>query len=189
MSRRLFVWVSNRRGDVGAWRYRSLAAALCLCSSLACAADPAQNGGAVIRDAAIRDTAISPLELEPLDQLSATTKRPLFSPIRRPPPERVAAAVRSPEPAPAPAPSLVLLGIVSEDGDGRAAIRSRDNDKVMRVRIGDDVGGWKVDRIEPRRLVLTLGERTVDFSLFSTAAKAVKLADPVLVERRPRQVH
>lgn len=59
----------------------------------------------------------------------------------------------------------------------------------MRVRIGDDVGGWKVDRIEPRRLVLTLGERTVDFSLFSAAAKAVKPADPVLAERRPRQVH
>ena len=186
---------------MGAWRYCSLGAVLCLCSSLACAADPAQNGNAVakagpIQDAAIKsapgkDAPVTPLELEPLDQLSATTNRPLFSPARRPPPKPVVAVVSPPAPPapPAPPPSVVLLGIVSEDGDGRAAIRSRDKDKVTRVRIGDDVGGWKVDRIEPRRLVLTQGERSVDFSMFSTAAKAGKTAEPVVAERHPRQVH
>ena len=51
-------------------------------------------------------------------------------------------------------------------------------DKVIRVRTGDDVSGWKVERVEPRRLVLTQGERSVDFGLFDGAAKAAKAAKP-----------
>jgi general secretion pathway protein N len=168
-----------------AWRRLSVAAlfcmgSLCMGSSPLCAADPAASGDAVI----------NPVAQQPLDQLSVTHGRPLFSPTRRPPPKPVAAAVVSvAAPPPAPPPSLVLLGVVSADGDGRAAIRSRDKDKVVQVRLGDDVGGWKVERIEPRRLVLTLGERSVDFSLFSAAAKGAKSADAAAPERRARQVH
>jgi general secretion pathway protein N len=158
-----------------AWRQFSVVAVLCLCSSLACAADPAPSG----------DGVINPVALQPLDQLSATHDRPLFSPTRHPPPKPVAPVISHVEPPPAPPPSLVLLGIVrEEDGDGRAAIRA--HDKVVRVAIGDDVGGWKVERIEPRRLVLTLGERSVDFSLFNSAAKRAKSADAAAPERRAR---
>ncbi len=39
---------------------------------------------------------------------------------------------------------------------------------------GDDVSGWKVERVEPRRLVLTQGERSVDFALFDGARKGGK---------------
>jgi general secretion pathway protein N len=173
--------------DVGMnmWRQGFVAAMFCLCASLASAAEEAPRG-----DAAASQAVMNPVALQPSDQLSATHDRPLFSPTRRPPPKPVAAAEASapPPPPPAPPPSLVLLGIVSEDGEGRAAIRSRDKDKgkVERVRIGDDVGGWKVDRIEPRRLVLTLGERSVDFALF--AAKAAKSADAAAPQPRARQV-
>lgn len=74
-----------------------------------------------------------------------------------------------------------------EDGDGRAAIRAAD--KVVRVRTGDDVSGWKVERIEPRRLVLALGERMVDFKLFNAAPNGAKLkaADAAAAQRRGRQ--
>lgn len=136
----------------------------------------------------------NPVELQPLDQLSATHERPLFAPTRRPPPKPVAVVARpEPPPPPAPPPNVVLLGIVSEGGDGRAAIK-QSGDKVMRVRMGDDVGGWKVERIEPRRLVLTLGERSVDFALFAAAtkgagaAKGAKPDGPPVVERRIRPV-
>ncbi|WP_244066665.1 hypothetical protein [Bradyrhizobium sp. Ce-3] len=118
----------------------------------------------------------NPVELQPLEQLSTTRDKPLFSPARRQPAKPVVPVARQePPPPPAPPPSVVVLGIVSENGDGQAAIRAAGKgDKVVRVRTGDDVGGWKVERIEPRRLVLKQGERTVDFALFTTAAKPSK---------------
>lgn len=138
----------------------------CLCIPSARAADaPATAVG-------------NPVGLQPLPELSATTDKPLFSPARRPPPKPVAAVARQePPPPPLPPPDVVVLGIVSENGDGRAAIRAAAvSDKVMRVRPGDDVSGWKVDRIEPRRLVLVQGERSVDFALFGAGAKPAKAA-------------
>jgi general secretion pathway protein N len=164
--------------DVG--RQGSFVVVLLLLSSLARAADPTQDAEAVA----------NPLQLQPLDQLSVTDERPLFSPTRRPPAKPVAPIVsrsEPPPPPPPPPPSVVLLGIVSEDdGDARAAIRSGDKsvgNKVMRVRVGDAVAGWKVERIEPRRLFLTSGDRAVDFALFGP--KPAKSADS---DRRPRQV-
>ncbi|QPF87793.1 hypothetical protein IC762_16510 [Bradyrhizobium genosp. L] len=120
----------------------------------------------------------NPVGLQPLQQLSATKDKPLFTPARRPPPKPVAPVARQePPPPPPPPPTVVVLGIVSEDGDGRAAIRaSGASDKVVRVRTGDDVSGWKVERIEPRRLVLTQGERSVDFALFGGSTKVAKSA-------------
>ena len=61
-------------------------------------------------------------------------------------------------------------------GDGKIWISPIE--EVIRVRTGDDVSGWKVERVEPRRLVLTQGERSVDFGLFDGAAKAAKAAKP-----------
>jgi general secretion pathway protein N len=155
----------------------SMAVALWLCAPSTRAADAPTGGKAAVNKAAVNN----PVELQPLQQLGATTERPLFSPTRRPPPKPVAAVVRQEPPPPPPAPSVVILGIVTENGDGRAAIRASDKgDKVIRVRTGDDVSGWKVERVEPRRLVLTQGERSVDFALFDRGAKAAKPA-----ERRP----
>jgi general secretion pathway protein N len=158
----------------------SMAVALCLCASLARAAESPASG----------DVAVSnPVELQPFPELAATRDKPLFSPTRRPPPKPVAPVARQePPPPPPPPPSVVVLGIVSENGDGRAAIRAGGKgDKVIRVRAGDDVSGWKVDRVEPRRLVLTQGERSVDFALFGGGAKSVKTAGAA-VEQRLRQI-
>ena len=162
-------------------RLGSCAVAVWLLSSLARAADPTSGA----------DSVANPLELQPLDQLSVTHDRPLFSPTRRPPAKPVASVVShsEPPPPPPPPPSVVVLGIVSEDGDGRAVIRSGDKsagNKVMRVQVGDAVSGWKVERIEPRRLLLTLGDRSVDFALFG--AKSAKTAESAVLERRARQV-
>jgi general secretion pathway protein N len=144
----------------------ALTAGLCLCASLTHAVSAASDAEAVD----------NPVAVQPLSQLSATLERPLFSTTRRPAPKPAAPVVSAPPPPPPPAPpSVVVLGIVSEDGIGHAAIRN--GDKVMRVRMGDDVGGWTVESIEPRRLVLRLGERSVDFRLFNTQAKGVKAAD------------
>ena len=112
-------------------------------------------------------TIANPLEAQPLDRLSATRDRPLFSPTRRPtppppppPPEQPPVAV-VPQP-----PNLTLVGIVLDDEGARALIRSSAT-KADRVQIGDDIGGWKVAQIEGRRLVLSLDGRLATFTLFS----------------------
>jgi len=112
-------------------------------------------------------TIANPLEAQPLDRLSATRDRPLFSPTRRPtppppppPPEQPPVAV-VPQP-----PNLTLVGIVLDDEGARALIRSSATN-ADRVQIGDDIGGWKVAQIDGRRLVLSLDGRFATFTLFS----------------------
>lgn len=154
-----------------------MVAVFCLCASLARAAEVSAAGEVVVDN---------PVELQPLQQLSATRDKPLFSVTRRPPAKPVAPVARQePPPPPPPPPSVVVLGIVSENGDGHAAIRAASKgDKVLRVRTGDDVSGWKVERIEPRRLVLKQGERSVDFALFTGAAKPAKAAERPIRQTR-----
>jgi len=112
----------------------------------------------------------NPLAAQSLDGLSATVDRPLFSPTRRAPapPPLPAAEAPAPPPPPAPPPNLVLVGIVMDGESARAVIRAGAEKKIMRARIGDDVGGWKVSQIEGRKLVLSLDDRLATFTLFSS---------------------
>ena len=112
------------------------------------------------------ETLAHPLEAQPLDRLSATRERPLFSPTRRPtpppPPPEAAPVAVVPQP-----PNVQLFGIVMDDEGARAIVRAG-TEKVDRVQIGDDIGGWKVSQIEGRRLVLSLDGRFATFTLFSS---------------------
>jgi hypothetical protein len=51
--------------------------------------------------------------------------------------------------------------------DARAVVGVGTGDKTRRVRIGDDIGGWKVTQIEDRQLVLSLDDRSATYTLFS----------------------
>jgi hypothetical protein len=53
------------------------------------------------------------------------------------------------------------------DGDEARAIVQA-GPAVRRVRVGDDVGGWKVAQIEQRRLVLSLDSRLATFTMFGS---------------------
>jgi hypothetical protein len=68
-------------------------------------------------------------------------------------------------PPPAP-PKLILFGIVMDVDDARAVVAVGTGDKTRRVRIGDDIGGWKVSQIEERLLVLSLDDRSATYTLF-----------------------
>jgi hypothetical protein len=109
---------------------------------------------------------VSPLAAQqPLDQLSATRDRPLFSPTRRPqapPPIIVPTA-----PPPPPPPDVALLGVVMDGDTARALVRVGQQAKITRVQIGDDIGGWKVGQIEARFVVLLLDGREAKFGMFS----------------------
>jgi general secretion pathway protein N len=122
-------------------------------------------------------TLANPLEAQPLDRLSATRERPLFSPTRRPtpppppPPPEAAPVAVVPQP-----PNVQLFGIVVDDEGARAIVRSG-SEKVDRVQIGDDIGGWKVSQIEGRRLVLSLDGRLATFTLFNNDSSQQPLRD------------
>jgi len=114
-------------------------------------------------------TLSNPVAAQPLDQLSATLDRPLFSPTRHPsppppPPSPTVQVVAPPPPPPSP-PNLVLFGVVI-DGEGARAVVRADN-KLLRAQIGDDIDGWKVSQIEGRKMVLSLDGRFATFTLFS----------------------
>lgn len=108
---------------------------------------------------------VTPLAAQQLDRMSATRDRPLFSPTRRSPaPPPIVAAAPPPPPSP---PDVALLGVVMDGETARAVVRAGPAAKILRVRIGDDIGGWKVGQIEARQLVLLLDGRAATFTMFA----------------------
>jgi hypothetical protein len=108
---------------------------------------------------------VTPLAAQPLEHFSVTRDRPLFSPTRRPPaPPPVTASAPPPPPPP---PDVMLLGVVMDGDDAHALVRTGPAGKILRLRIGDEIGGWKVGQIESRKVVLLLNGRTAKFTMFS----------------------
>jgi hypothetical protein len=108
---------------------------------------------------------VSPLAAQPLERISSTRDRPLFSPTRHPPAPPPVVAVTPPPPL--PPPDVALLGVVMDGEDARAVVRAGPAAKIQRVGIGDDIDGWKVGQIEARQLVLLLDGRTATFTMFA----------------------
>jgi general secretion pathway protein N len=113
-------------------------------------------------------TIANPVARRPLADFPATLERPLFSPNRRkaavePPPPPPVQEPLKPPPAP---PSVALLGVIA-DPEGSQALLRAESAKPIRVRVGDDVMGWRVTDIAAQQLTLTLGERAVSIALFA----------------------
>jgi hypothetical protein len=72
---------------------------------------------------------------------------------------------------------VALFGIVMDGDEAHAVIRAGPAAKVMNVRVGDDIGGWKVAQIEGRQLVLSLDDRIATFMMF--AGSSTNSAPPV----------
>jgi general secretion pathway protein N len=146
-------------------------------AALVAAADPA--GSAQARSAWDASTNVgtasmsgNPVAQVPLARLSATRDRPLFSPSRRPPFPRDPPAMTRAEQQAAPLPliqppSVILFGIVVGVQGARAFIAAGPADRIIGVRRGDDVDGWKVTAITQRRLVLSRADLSSAFTLFS----------------------
>ncbi len=110
----------------------------------------------------------NPVAATSLDQLAATRERPLFAPDRRRP--TAASVVRHVEPPPPPPdqPRLSLFGVVVDTNGPRAVIRSDPVGKTLRVRLGDEVGGWRVTQIDGQRLVMSLDGRSATVMMFKS---------------------
>jgi general secretion pathway protein N len=109
----------------------------------------------------------NPLWAIPLQSLTATRERPIFSPSRRPPP-RI-----SPPPPVVVQPerlSLTLVGAIT--GENAIAIFRDDNSKaVVRLRIGQSHSGWSLERVTQRDAILRRNGEIATFALPSPAAK------------------
>ena len=138
-----------------------------------------------------RPGAASPLAAQPLDRLSATGARPLFTPSRRPPAPPPAPIISRPPPTP---PTVTLFGVVMDDDGARAIVQAGPASEIRRVGIGDNVSGWKVAQIEARKLVLARDGRLATFTMFSADGKPARNANrqrqpsppPTSMSPRPR---
>jgi hypothetical protein len=84
------------------------------------------------------------------------SKRPPFSPTRRPLPPPAAKPVSSTQPV-KPLPSLVLLGTIVSEGEQIAFIRISGQSHGQAVRVHEHVGDWIVSEIVTNRIILESG--------------------------------
>jgi hypothetical protein len=68
---------------------------------------------------------------------------------------------------PSQKPQVELFGTLLDADNAIAVIMDPSTHGTQRVRIGDDVGGWKVEQIEERNIVISLGDRTAVFTIFA----------------------
>jgi hypothetical protein len=136
----------------------------------------------------------NPLAAPSLDRLSATRERPLFTPSRRaaPPPPPPVASTAPVESAAAP-PRITLVGVVISVQGPRAVVNNTALNKIVRVRIGDEIDGWIVRPLDERLLVLWREGRSTSYKLFSgehaqPAAQTLNAANKP-AEPGPHQPH
>lgn len=122
---------------------------------------PAAAGEIISTD---RSMGPNPLWGIPLELLSVTRDRPLFSSSRRPPssavvgpPVKAAAAVSA---APAPKPTLNLVGTVEGNSEGYAVFVDTETQNTVRLRIGEVEDGWILRSVSEREVILYRNHRT-----------------------------
>jgi hypothetical protein len=101
----------------------------------------------------------NPLWALPLEQLSITRERPIFSPSRRPPrppPTYVApVAVRQPAKPPEPeSPAVSLIGTVIGTDVQIGVFLEKATHNVVRLRLGEEHQGWVLRLVEAREVIL-----------------------------------
>ena len=111
---------------------------------------------------------VHPLASLALDELGDTVRRPLFEKQRRPVEAPKVAAPAAALPTRQADPSaLTLQGIIfNEGGSGIALMRRTQTGQSVRLREGDTVDGWTVERIEAESVHLVQGDTRIALQLF-----------------------
>lgn len=130
------------------------------------------------------DAVDNPFDKVPLESLTATRDRPLFSATRRPPPSAPIPEARPPPPvqaaAPAPAepqgPPLALVGTITGTDRPVAVLFNKLTRVVATIREGDDMLGWRVTSLSARSATVEKDGATVTLNL----PKPGDPSDPVL---------
>lgn len=106
----------------------------------------------------------NPLWTIPLNTLTATRERPLFSPARRPPMQALPAVIANvPPPPPPPAEpeqlGLRLLGTIAGREGGIAICLNLASSEVVRVRTGESFAGWNLRTVRGREATFEKASR------------------------------
>jgi hypothetical protein len=115
----------------------------------------------------------NPLWGIPLNSLSATRERPLFSASRRPaapPPAPPASIAKSPPPPEPERPPLTLQGTAIGKPRDIALVLDEATKGSVRLRVGEAAEGWRLRSVDRRTVTLEKDTRIVVLSLPPPAA-------------------
>lgn len=117
----------------------------------------------------------NPLWAIPLSQLSETRERPIFSASRRPPAPPASAkpvAVKASPPSKmSEQPQLSLVGTIASGTEGFGIFLDQATKTALRLKIGDDHNGWKLQSVRSREVTLEKDQQTSVLSLPSTVGE------------------
>jgi general secretion pathway protein N len=139
---------------------------------------PAIVLGVSARPSAATEHALSanPLWAIPLAKLSTTRERPIFSSSRRPPPPATASVLVPKTPLAAPAkverPPLSLVGTIISDDRSFGIFIDQSAKAALRLKIGEDYQGWKLQSVQGRAATLEHNQQTAILSLPEPGASA-----------------
>lgn len=106
----------------------------------------------------------NPLWALPLNSLSATRNRPIFSSTRRPPPNQNSSTEMQQSGGPA-RPALSLMGaIVLADG-GVAILLDETTKDIVRLQIGESHQGWTLESVQRREVTLKRDRQSTTLQL------------------------
>ncbi len=108
----------------------------------------------------------------PLESFATINERPMCVPGRKP----VAPKSLGPAAPPPPPPSVALVGVIIDAAGRLALVKSSASPLEVSVGIGGSVDGWQVTRIEPDRIVLSLGATNDEIKLESNKAPSAQAA-------------
>jgi general secretion pathway protein N len=165
----------------------SMAAAVAPTHSEPIGFDPQAGGADTPSPKLAKDRARgNPLWAIPLNTLTATRGRPIFSPSRRPPPPAIVAAPYVPPPQAATPvdpdrPQLMLVGTVTGDTEAFGIFLDQTANKIVRLKLGDLHGGWTLRQVRGREVMLQKHDEIIFLALpppgTKPAVSGTQLAD------------
>jgi general secretion pathway protein N len=145
-----------------------------------------------------RARSANPLWEIPLEILSGTRERPVFSPSRRPPPVAVAqVAVAKPPPKLAQEErplQLLLVGTVTGGDRSFGIFVDQTSKAALRLKLGEEYRGWRLRAVQGREATFARDQQTIvlNFPEPGTVAPVtprVEVADGAPPADEPRQPH
>ncbi len=117
-----------------------------------------------------RSLSANPLWAMPIKQFSVTRERPIFLPSRRPPAMptstvTVARVIAPPKPKEPEQPQLSLVGTIASDEDKFGIFVDQATKAVLRLRLGEDFQGWKLQSIKGREVAFQKDQQSFVVSL------------------------
>jgi general secretion pathway protein N len=135
----------------------------------------------------------NPLWAIPLNTLTATRARPIFSPSRRPPPPPIVAAPYVPPsqasmPVEPDRPQLMLVGTVTGDTEAFGIFLDQTVNKIVRLKLGDLHGGWTLRQVRGREVMLQKHDEIIFLALPPPGTRPAVFGTQVADEPEQRRI-